>query len=102
LLTDPFSAQGGARRLHRTQNQPGSLRRESSRAIPQGLEARTSIDITFIADGLIEKRLLDRYPGTAGSYETFGIPRDMGAALALFERSPFDVESSSWVLVLGR
>jgi hypothetical protein len=44
------------------------------------------------ADGLIEKRLLDRYPGIAGSYETFGIPRDMGAARALFDRSPFDFE----------
>jgi hypothetical protein len=36
--------------------------------------------------------LLDRYPGIAGSYETFGIPRDMGAARALFDRSPFDFE----------
>jgi hypothetical protein len=35
---------------------------------------------------------LDRYPGIAGSYETFGIPRDMRSALALFERSPFDFE----------
>ena len=67
LLADPFSAQGGARRLRRTQNQPGSLRRELSRVIPQGLEARTSIDITFIPVGLIEKRLLDRYPGTAAA-----------------------------------
>ncbi len=50
------------------------------------------IDITFIAVDLIEKRLLDRYPGITGSYETFGIPRDMGAARALFERSPFDFE----------
>jgi site-specific DNA-methyltransferase (adenine-specific) len=50
------------------------------------------IDITFIAVDLIEKRLLDRHPGIQGTYETFGIPRDMGAAHALFERSPFDFE----------
>jgi DNA modification methylase len=50
------------------------------------------IDITFIAVDLIEKRLQDRYPGIAGTYETFGIPRDMGAAKALFGRSPFDFE----------
>jgi len=28
----------------------------------------------------------------ASTYEVNGIPRDMGAALALFERSPFDFE----------
>jgi DNA modification methylase len=50
------------------------------------------IDITFIAVDLIEKRLQDRYPGIAGTYETHGIPRDMRAAHALFDRSPFDFE----------
>jgi hypothetical protein len=50
------------------------------------------IDITFIAVDLIEKRLQDRYPAIQGTYETFGIPRDMRAAQALFERSPFDFE----------
>jgi site-specific DNA-methyltransferase (adenine-specific) len=50
------------------------------------------IDITFIAVDLIEKRLKDRYPGIAGSYETFGIPRDMASAQALFKHSPFDFE----------
>lgn len=50
------------------------------------------IDITFIAIDLIEKRLQDRYPGIAGTYETFGIPRDMAGARALFARSPFDFE----------
>lgn len=50
------------------------------------------IDITFIAVDLIEKRLQDRYPGIAGNYETFGIPRDMAGADALFKRSPFDFE----------
>jgi len=51
-----------------------------------------SIDITFIAVDLIEKRLQDRFPGIEGSYETFGIPRDMGGAQALFHHSPFDFE----------
>ena len=50
------------------------------------------IDITFIAVDLIEKRLQDRYPGIVGSYETFGIPRDMASAQALFKHSPFDFE----------
>jgi DNA modification methylase len=50
------------------------------------------IDITFIAVDLIEKRLQHRYPGIKGSYETFGIPRDMAGARALFQRSPFDFE----------
>jgi DNA modification methylase len=50
------------------------------------------IDITFIAVDLIEKRLLDRFPGIAGTYETFGIPQDMGGARALMDHSPFDFE----------
>jgi DNA modification methylase len=49
------------------------------------------IDITFIAVDLIEKRLKDRFPGIA-SYETFGIPRDIAGAGALFRHSPFDFE----------
>jgi DNA modification methylase len=50
------------------------------------------IDITFIAVDLIEKRLQDRYPGIAGTYEVLGIPRDMASAQSLFDRSPFDFE----------
>jgi DNA methylase/NACHT-associated inactive Restriction Endonuclease 1 len=50
------------------------------------------IDITFIAIDLIEKRLQDRYPGIAGTYETFGIPRDLAGAQALFDHSHFDFE----------
>ena len=52
----------------------------------------TRIDIAFIAVDLIEKRLLDRYPAVAPTYEAFGILRDMGVARALFERSPFNFE----------
>jgi len=51
------------------------------------------IDITFIAVDLIEKRLRHAYGDSViGSYETAGIPRDMGSAHSLFERSPFDFE----------
>jgi DNA modification methylase len=50
------------------------------------------IDITFIAIDLIEKRLQHRYPGVAGTYDVFGIPRDMAGARALFRHSPFDFE----------
>jgi DNA modification methylase len=50
------------------------------------------IDITFIAVDLIEKRLKERYPGISGSYEAFGIPRDLAGAKALFKRSPFEFE----------
>jgi site-specific DNA-methyltransferase (adenine-specific) len=50
------------------------------------------IDITFIAVDLIINRLRARYPGIDGSYETYGIPRDMGAAHALFNRNAFEFE----------
>ena len=51
------------------------------------------IDITFIAVNLIEKRLRHAYgESITTGYETLGIPRDLGAARALFRRSPFDFE----------
>lgn len=50
------------------------------------------IDITFIAVDLIEKRLQDRYPGIVGTYDTFGIPRDIEGAKALMKHSAFDFE----------
>jgi DNA methylase/Restriction endonuclease len=49
------------------------------------------IDITFIAVDLIDKRVRDRFPGI-DNYEIHGIPRDLGAADALFKHSPFDFE----------
>lgn len=59
----------------------------------QGLNRQwIGIDITFIAIDLIEKRLEDRFPGVSGTYETYGIPRDIGGARALFKRSPLDFE----------
>lgn len=58
----------------------------------QGLGRRwIGVDVAFIAVDVIDKRLQDRYPGI-GNYEIDGIPRDMGAAHSLFERSPFDFE----------
>jgi DNA modification methylase len=51
------------------------------------------IDITYIAIDLIAKRLRHTYgPGITASYDVLGIPRDLGGAQALFERSPFDFE----------
>ena len=50
------------------------------------------IDVTFIAIDLIEKRLQDRFSGIAGTYETFGIPRDIAGAKALMKHSAFDFE----------
>ena len=51
------------------------------------------IDVTFIAVDLIEKRLRHAHgPGITDTYEVLGIPRDIGGARALFQRSPFDFE----------
>jgi DNA modification methylase len=56
------------------------------------------IDVTYIAIDLITKRLTHRYPGFTG-YQVLGIPGDMGAARALFTRSPFDFER--WAVSLA-
>jgi len=51
------------------------------------------IDVTFIAVDLIEKRLLHTYgDDIKKTYDVLGIPRDMGAAKSLFERSAFEFE----------
>jgi DNA modification methylase len=51
------------------------------------------IDITFIAVDLIEKRLQHAYGSSITStYRVHGIPRDLRAAQALFNHSPFDFE----------
>ncbi len=50
------------------------------------------IDVTYIAIDLITKRLSHTFPGIDGSYAVHGIPRDVGAARALFTHSPFDFE----------
>jgi len=51
------------------------------------------VDITYIAIDLIEKRLIHTYgPSIKDTHEVSGIPRDLGAAQALFDRNPFDFE----------
>jgi DNA modification methylase len=51
------------------------------------------IDVTYIAVHLIETRLSHTHGDSISStYEIHGIPRDLGGAHALFERSPFDFE----------
>ncbi len=51
------------------------------------------IDVTYIAVDLIKKRLEHTFgPEIALTYKVHGIPRDMGGARALFERSPFEFE----------
>ena len=51
------------------------------------------IDITYLAVDLIEKRLRGVYgPAIVDSFTTVGIPRDVEAAEALWNRSPFEFE----------
>jgi len=51
------------------------------------------IDIAYIAVDLMEKRLQHAYGSSiSGTYDVLGIPRDMGGAQALFQKSPFDFE----------
>lgn len=51
------------------------------------------MDITYIAVDLIEKRLLHTHgPDVKTNYDVRGIPHDAAAALALFDRNPFDFE----------
>jgi len=61
------------------------------------------VDVTYIAIDLIEKRLRHTFgDDIRGTYEVDGIPRDAGAAQALFERSPFDFERWAVSLVSGQ
>ncbi|GAA1782207.1 site-specific DNA-methyltransferase [Nostocoides veronense] len=51
------------------------------------------IDVTYIAVDLIDKRLRHTYGDSIrATYDIHGIPRDLGAAQALFDHSPFDFE----------
>lgn len=60
------------------------------------------IDITYLAVDLIENRLQHTYgESIRGTYEVHGIPRDVGSAHALFDRSPFDFERWAVSLVNG-
>jgi NACHT-associated inactive Restriction Endonuclease 1 len=59
------------------------------------------IDIAYIAVHLIETRLKAVFPDD-GAFEVKGIPRDMGAAQALFVRSDFEFERWAVSLVNGQ
>ncbi|MFI0411708.1 DNA methyltransferase [Actinomadura sp. 3N508] len=51
------------------------------------------IDVTYLAIDLIEKRLRAVYgESIVDTFSVMGIPRDVEAARALFERSPFEFE----------
>lgn len=53
----------------------------------------TGIDVTYIAVDLILKRLVHSYgESVLDDIEVAGIPRDAGAAQALFDSNPFDFE----------
>ncbi len=70
----------------------------------QRLERRwVGIDVTYIAIDLIKKRLAHTYGADiASTYGVGGIPRDVGSAQALFQRSPFDFERWAVSLVNGQ
>lgn len=60
------------------------------------------IDITYIAVDLIRKRLEHTFgPFVKEAYTVSGIPRDLGAAKNLFDRSPFEFERWAVSLVHG-
>lgn len=59
------------------------------------------IDITFIAIDLIRNRLADVFDNVEGTYEVLGIPHDLAAAHALFEKSHFEFERWAVSLVHG-
>lgn len=61
------------------------------------------IDITYIAIDLIVKRFEHTYgPSVLDTFTVAGIPRDVGAAQALFDTSPFDFERWAVSLVRGQ
>jgi DNA modification methylase len=61
------------------------------------------IDITFLAVDLIDNRLVSTYGADVRStYEIRGIPHDIDAAQALFDRNPFDFERWAVSLVDGQ
>lgn len=60
------------------------------------------IDITYIAIDLIRNRLrLAHGPEIDATYEVLGVPADLAAAHALFDRNPFDFERWAVSLVRG-
>lgn len=60
------------------------------------------IDITYIAIDLIRNRLRTTFgEDFDGTYEVLGVPADLAAAHALFDKSPFDFERWAVSLVRG-
>ena len=56
------------------------------------------IDIAYPAIEIIQQRLVDQYgPHIAATYQTLGIPKDIGSATALFNRDAFEFER--WVVL---
>ncbi|MFF8032464.1 DNA methyltransferase [Streptomyces sp. NPDC016626] len=61
------------------------------------------IDVTTLAVDLIDARLRHTYTESIqDSYEILGIPKDLGGAQALFNRSPFEFERWCVMLVDGQ
>lgn len=61
------------------------------------------IDVTYLAVDLIEKRLLATYgDDIRGTYEVAGVPHEVSAAQALFDKNPFDFERWAVSLVNGQ
>jgi hypothetical protein len=61
------------------------------------------VDVTWLAIDVIEHRLAEQYgAGIKATYELLGIPKDIGAAGALFERDPFEFERWAVSLLDGQ
>ena len=61
------------------------------------------IDITYLAVGLIQKRLADTHgPDVMNDVEVLGKPRDLPGSRALFEHSPFEFERWAVMEVNGQ
>ncbi len=66
-------------------------------AVAERLQRRwIGIDITYLAIGLIRKRLQDSFGRELAPYEEIGIPRDVPSAERLFQLDPFQFEC--WAL----
>jgi hypothetical protein len=60
----------------------------------------TGIDLTPLAIALVENRLRDTF-GADVKYETYGIPKDLDGARALFGKSAFEFERWAVTLIPG-
>lgn len=61
------------------------------------------IDVTYLAVDLIVKRLIATHgPEVRDTFEVAGVPREVAAAQALFDKNPFDFERWAVSLVNGQ